>query len=656
MKLSIRKSIIALFALEILAIVIVSALFSYRNAYTMAVHENENWARSAARLTQDILGERGINTLMNPEKPSRAEYYRERMRTICKGYSLSYIYLYSIDEQGVRHFYMTVAADDEQDEIVRKSRGYGAVSDRPLHEQEAAALNDQISSKACIVNNQFGREMAWFTPYHDSDGNVIAIIGTDNSVDLRNAEILHQFIRTVIPFLAIVLGALAVLYSILAKRVVKPLKKITVRMNEFDPAAEFEPLDIHTGDEMEVIADSFTSLVNDIHVYLDNIKKITAEQQKKKTEMHFARRIQYGMVPEEWRVRRNGVNAAALMKPAREVGGDFYDGFFLDDGRFCAVIGDVSGKGIPGAMFMVLVKSSLRNHLKQDSGPAASLNMLNEELCLENPEGLFATVFAMILDPQTGRVTYANGGHNPPVMIRNRTAEYLNPDPGIALGLFNDAGIKDEELVLEEGDGILLYTDGITEAVSADRKFYGAERLLETVRACRTPDSKLLNDAVKQSVLTFCAGSEQFDDVTLMSVFHERHGISELSLPASMESFETVKNEIITRYGTGESVKNALLACEEAFVNIAEYSGASKITALLDKETDRLTVVFKDNGIRFDPFAAENRQEKEFEEKDQGGMGIGLIRQLVSEADWQYIDGENVLTMKFEHIRAGDQL
>ena len=207
------------------------------------------------------------------------------------------------------------------------------------------------------------------------------------------------------------------------------------------------------------------------------------------------------------------------MNPAKEVGGDFYDCFYISDHQFCVLIGDVSGKGIAGALFMSMVRSLLHDRMKFGASPADALNQVNDELYSRNPEEMFVTVFALVMDTDTGIITYANAGHNPPLKISGLGAEYLEPASGIAIGLFEDADICNETLKLSSGDGIMLYTDGITEAVNPEKKFYGKERLLDIFKEALPQNSSSSVAMVSHSLNEYCKDCSQADDITIVSLF-----------------------------------------------------------------------------------------------------------------------------------------
>ena len=649
MKRSIQKRLIAIFAAALVVVIAVCAIFSYWSSYRIALRQSRDYGRSGAHLTESLISEVGIDAITDPGNTELYQRTREELRTICKAFFLHYLYLYTVDETGVRHYIYMVSSDDVDDRMAAETLGLGATTSTALHEQEIAALRGEESDKPLVLRDQFGSVITWVTPYRDAQGNILALIGTDYTTSQNAAEVTGRFSAIIVPVIGALLAAFAALFILIRRRVIAPVRIISEQMDRFDPAQEPEPLRITSQDEMQQIADNFEKMSQDIRAYIENIERITEERAQVNAQMDAARRIQYGMVPAAFHQEKGGAEVTAAMQPAKEVGGDFYDCFFLDSGELCAVIGDVSGKGVSAALFMAMAKSMLRDRLRSKADPAEALELVNDELSAANPEGMFATVFAFVLNLETGAMRYANGGHNPPLLLKAEGAEYLRPKPGIALGLFEGMKMGTGSAVLRQGEGILLYTDGITEAVNTEQQFYGEDRLRTLLSAPPPRGSDAAVVSVKRSVEEFFDGCEQFDDMTLVSVFYQGGRSAEtMDLPADMRSFDAVKTAVLEAGSGSPRVKKILLACEEAFVNIVSYSGAQQISFSCQRDADALDVTFRDDGRRFDPFAADEAEEKNFEDLDMGGMGISLIRQIAAQTAWRYEDGCNILRLQFK--------
>jgi sigma-B regulation protein RsbU (phosphoserine phosphatase) len=523
MKRSIQRAVAILFIVALAAGIVACNIISYNSVYHQKMQEWHEDAKAAAGITVMFLDNVGLDSLTVSETADEYVDMRRILRLICQDNSLEYLYIYTVDSNEIRHFIMTVASDDDDDELVRTKRGLGATSDEELDAQERAALNGEESDKPILLDNDFGQDLAWAMPYKNAEGDVVALIGADNGLIVSEEEIVAQFAITVIPLMAVMVLSFLAVFILLRRRVIIPIRMISARMNEFNPAEEPEPLQISSQDEMRQIADAFENMAGDIRTYIKDITAITIEQEQTKTQMNIARRIQNGMVPATFHETANNIDVAAMMQPAQEVGGDFYECFALPDGRYCAFIGDVSGKGVGGALFMALAMSLLRERLILSLNPAKALQQTNAKLCAKNPEGLFASVFVMVVEPKTGEMRYANGGHNPPVLLHANGADLMRIEPGEILGVFDDVDIRNETLTLAPGEGLLLYTDGVTEAIDENRTFYGTERLLALINSLESrSNSSETVDAIRDSVKSFSAGTVQFDDMTLVSAIY--HG------------------------------------------------------------------------------------------------------------------------------------
>ena len=311
-------------------------------------------------------------------------------------------------------------------------------------------------------------------------------------------------------------GALVVAY-----RIVKPIEHMTRRINSLtgsDNAFEMEPI-YRTDDEIEVLAESFALISKKTRDYIKQITEITAENERIGTELSLATRIQADMLPNIYPAfpERKEFDIYASMDPAREVGGDFYDFFLVDRDHLCMVVADVSGKGIPAALFMMASRIILAGQAKQGKAPAEILRSTNETICQNNREEMFITVWLGILEISTGRLTAANAGHEYPVLMEPGGRFELVKDPhGFVIGGLEGVRYKEYELLLKPGSKLFLYTDGVPEATSADNELFGNERMLAALNedTAAAPTEMLKN--VRKAVDAFVKDAEQFDDLTMM--------------------------------------------------------------------------------------------------------------------------------------------
>ena len=457
---------------------------------------------------------------------------------------------------------------------------------------------------------------------------------------------LHTFLTAVIPAVILPAVVFIILYIRLQKNIILPLQVITERMEKYDPTDENPAPEICSQDEIQQLSSAFGKMSGNISACIRDLESTTAEKEYNRACSDIARRIQNDTVPGSFHEKTEQIDISALTKPANEVCGDFYDCFGFDEEKYCALIGDVSAKGIDGMLVMALVKNLLHERIIQLKDPAAAIKSINRELCARNPEKISVTLFAMILDLKTGAVRYVNAGHNPPVIISADTVKDLKTEPGIVLGLFEDAEFHTDSFLLRKDEGILLYTDGIIEAGSPEKSLSGKERLPDLIKMNLSSESRTGSDALEDLLNAFSDGCEQTDDMSGVLLFYR--GMDEQKdLPVSPDSFETIKQDILEYCDESNNAKMIILACEEAFMNIVKYSGATELHFLCSREGDILTVEFSDNGICFDPLSQPLKDDVDFSNDGKSGLGIRFIRTITVDSGWLYKDGRNFLTLKF---------
>ena len=278
--------------------------------------------------------------------------------------------------------------------------------------------------------------------------------------------------------------------------------------------------DYRTGDEVEKLAESFAAISHKTMEYMDETVKMTAEKERIGTELAVASQIQVSMLPHTFPAfpGRSEFDLYASMDPAKEVGGDFYDFFLVDDDHLCLVIADVSGKGVPAAMFMMSSKTIIANNAMTGKSPAQVLTDTNEALCANGQEDMFVTVWIGILEISTGKLTAANGGHEYPALARDGRFELYKDRHGLVLGGMPGMKYRDYEIQLEPGDRLFVYTDGVPEANNEKGEMFGTERMTEALNAGAGASPRELLENVSRAVDGFARGAEQFDDMTMLCV------------------------------------------------------------------------------------------------------------------------------------------
>ena len=313
---------------------------------------------------------------------------------------------------------------------------------------------------------------------------------------------------------------------VLGKRIVKPLNTITRRISELSEGnLEFKMEDAYrTGDEVEELAESFAAISRRTVAYMDTIKRVTAEKERIGAELSLATQIQAAMLPHVFPPfpNRTEFDIYASMDPAKEVGGDFYDYFLIDDDHLCLVIADVSGKGVPAALFMMASKIILQSVAMLGKSPAEILTKTNEAICSNNEAQMFVTVWLGILELSTGRLTAANAGHEYPVFKHpDGNFELYKDRHGFVIGGMEGVRYREYEIQLEPGAKLFVYTDGVPEATNDQSELFGTERMLSALNAQSdaTPQGILKN--VRAAVDGFVEDAEQFDDLTMLCVAYK---------------------------------------------------------------------------------------------------------------------------------------
>ncbi|MBQ3356132.1 MAG: SpoIIE family protein phosphatase [Oscillospiraceae bacterium] len=337
----------------------------------------------------------------------------------------------------------------------------------------------------------------------------------------RQASRMTIFMTVVLLLLAVT-GALFV-----AGRVVRPLERMTRRINALSGGdRDFEMEDVYrTNDEIEVLAESFASLSKRTREYITQITQITAEKERIGTELALATQIQADMLPNIFPAfpDRPEFDVYASMDPAKEVGGDFYDFFLIDETHLGLVMADVSGKGVPAALFMMIAKTLVQNNAMAGKGPAEVLRAVNDQICANNREEMFVTVWLGILDLSTGLLTCANAGHEYPALKQPGGSFALYKDKhGFVIGGMEGIQYKEYDIQLEPGVKLFLYTDGVPEATNAENELFGTDRMLEALNTAQDKTPEVILKTVRSAVDGFVKDAEQFDDLTMLCLEFKR--------------------------------------------------------------------------------------------------------------------------------------
>lgn len=396
----------------------------------------------------------------------------------------------------------------------------------------------------------------------------------------------------------------------------------------------------------------------------DNLRRTTTAKERMESELNIGRDIQMSMLPLKFPPfpHRTDFAVFATLEPAREVGGDFYDFFLIDEDRFCFCVGDVSGKGVPAALFMAVTKTLIKSRATNDFSPASILTHVNDEISENNESAMFVTLWLGILDVSSGDLVYTNAGHNPPYLKRAggelvRLDERHGPVVGAVDGLVYSEGSGQ----LSGGDVLFLYTDGVTEAMDPAGRLYDEDRLVSVLQST---DFGSVDEVVKAStddVWRFQAEAEQADDVTVLAVefIGRARGVGDLhvldlGIPNRLEEIDTVNrafDEFAAERGLSERVRRSMkLVFDDLLNNVMSYAyedeADHEIQVHVELSSDRLAVRISDDGRPFNPFGRTAPDTAlTLEQREIGGLGIHLVQNLMDEASYTRRTDRNVVVL-----------
>lgn len=426
---------------------------------------------------------------------------------------------------------------------------------------------------------------------------------------------------------------------------------------------------ITDGNLNEVVTENdnveFASLSKGINTTVGALKGwITEAETRMERELATAKAIQKSALPRVFPPfpEVDAFDIFATMSAAKEVGGDFYDFFLIDDKTLGFLIADVSGKGVPGALFMMAAKTEIENYLSTGMDPAQAIASANRRLCANNDAGMFVTVWAATLNWETGLLTYVNAGHNPPLLRHGSGGdwEWLRRKCGLFLGTFETAKYKQVTLQLNPGDELLLYTDGVNEAFNVNEEEYGNDRLEAFLCEHTTTHPRELVRSLRADVARWAEGAEQSDDVTILSL---EFGVApevtgDITVPATLDHLEEVISfvgaELEGRLCPINVQRKVEVALEELFVNVCNYAyadqdepGTAHIRYSYGTNPSVITVELRDHGVPFDPLSRKDpTRPASIQEAKIGGLGIFMVRKSMDDVAYMRDGNTNVLVFK----------
>lgn len=424
-------------------------------------------------------------------------------------------------------------------------------------EEEVAYLD--IAAGDDVVYISETEEYGWLCTavvwMYDETGDTYAFMNVDISMNDVMADRM-DFLRVVLFAILLAMVAACVILVLLVNRfVVNPINQVARAALQYvsdrrtsegrsastgvrristgedgEERSAISKLNIRTGDEIQALSEAIKTMELEINEYIQDLTTVTAEKERIGAELNVATQIQADMLPRIFPAfpEREEFDVYATMNPAKEVGGDFYDFFLVDDDHLAVVIADVSGKGVPAALFMVIAKTLIKNHAQNQEAPGTVFTQTNEQLCEGNDAGLFVTGWMGVLEISTGKFVYVNAGHNPPLLKRaGGTFERLKSRPGFVLAGMEGVRYRENTLQLEPGDRLYLYTDGVTEATNSHEELFGDERLQNALNEYMDLPVEQFLPKIKECIDAFVGDADQFDDITMLALDYQSKGETE---------------------------------------------------------------------------------------------------------------------------------
>ncbi|MDE6005960.1 MAG: SpoIIE family protein phosphatase [Muribaculaceae bacterium] len=461
--------------------------------------------------------------------------------------------------------------------------------------------------------------------------------------------------------LALFFVLLTLTLRIVLRRSTRPLTRLAAaaeRVGAGDFDAEFPAVGKHT--DLQQLRNSLSGMLASIKEYMGRIENEVKKRERYESELDIARRIQASMLPEpkatiDW--GSSILEVSASLEPAYEVAGDLFD-YVNIGGKLYFTIGDVSGKGVGASLVMSSIRSHFHFGTQQRLTPGELMSSINRSVCERNDGNMFATMIIGMVDSEQSTLTIANAGHTYPVLISGHEVKLLHPEPGLPVGLFEETVYKEMTNSFRVGTTLFTYTDGVTEAESPQREQFGENRLLDELRnlAKLNASAEEYVEKIREAISHFSARPYS-DDVTMLAVGHVQAPIYKITLGHDRRETERLR-EFLEETGeklrwSDKTVFALNLIAEEAIVNVIEHSqvqaGNEGIEISISQDSHVLTLIITDKGEAFDPLAnaPEVNTTLDAEEREAGGLGIFLIRNIAHDVSYRRADDKNILSITY---------
>lgn len=512
------------------------------NYYCGMIDKYETYMEGILRYTMtEVDGDDLEICIRTGEKSESYEKTQEVLNRIKESYEIEFIYIVKPLNINAGNNMMDVMAGTTEEEREHEQDTIPTLGEltKDAYSSEVAAnylaRMSGDSNEITFFSNktEYGHDYTGLMPVVNSKGDPIAVLAVDISVN-EIWSVLIRYMVIILTGMVVLTGVfLTGLYCWLSNRVVIPISKIQKAAEKFvhsshgqeDPEKiVFEDPEIGSEDEIQALSESFVTMASDLKIYMKNLIRETKEKERIGTELTLAAQIQADMLPKIFPPfpDRKEFDIYATMTPAKEVGGDFYDFFLVDEDHLALVMADVSGKGVPAALFMVIAKTLIKNRAQMGGRPAEILGYVNKQLCEGNEADMFVTVWLGILELSTGKGIAANAGHEYPALREaGHDYRFVKTEHSPAVAAMEDTEFGEYSFELHPGDSLYIYTDGVPEATNRNQEFFGDDRMLAALNRNPGAAPTELLHIVKEEIDIFAQNAPQFDDITMLCLKYQ---------------------------------------------------------------------------------------------------------------------------------------
>ena len=651
--------------LMILMALVISLVSYFVIKNTFLRFYNEKGQDIVLTLAAQMDGDR-LEECLAADNVTEQEYYQEMLHLmdVTKSNITDHTYLYMFVPGEDSWVYVMEGRSPQDDPALISSYGeifeYGETEyTRMLPDARAKKPSTEI---VLGEDYGYGRALSNWAPVLNSKGDLVSMIEIDYSLEAINRELAAYLSKLILSFMVCIALVLLIILQTIRSFVTSPLENLTGYVDSYEHGElnEEKIADFKSGDEIEWLATSFKDMTQRIETYIRDLTAVTAEKERIGAELNVAAQIQADMLPRIFPAfpERKEFDLYASRAPAKEVDGDFYDFFLIDDDHIGLVMADVSGKGVPALLFMVIAKTLIKNQAQLGKSPAEVLENVNEQLCEGNEAELFVTVWLAIIEISTGKGFAANAGHEHPV-IRRADGKYelvvYRHSPAVAT--MEGMRFRQHAFELQPGDSLFVYTDGVPEATNANNELFGTDRMLEILNREIDATPRQLLENVRNGIDAFVGDAPQFDDITMMcfNYFGPEGDGKELTVDATDEKLAEVLAFVDAQLEAVDCPMKTKMqidvAVEELFVNIAHYAyapetGSATLRLQIREDPKTAILTFIDHGVPYNPLEKPDPDVTlPAEERQIGGLGIYMVKKSMDEMHYEYLDGQNILTI-----------